>query len=37
VKPSQHNLMTADIIERFTDRRPVFVQRENGTHLLTVG
>jgi len=33
VKPSQHCLTAADIIERFTGRRWSFVRAENGAHV----
>jgi RNA 3'-terminal phosphate cyclase (ATP) len=36
VKPSQHSRTAADVIARFLDRRCTFVQRENGTHLVTI-
>ncbi|MGV3479915.1 MAG: RNA 3'-terminal phosphate cyclase [Sphingobium sp.] len=36
VKPSQHALTAADIIERFLRRRCVFEQIESGAHLMTV-
>jgi RNA 3'-terminal phosphate cyclase (ATP) len=34
VKPSQHSLTAADIIDRFLGRRPVFVQQPDGVHLM---
>ena len=34
VKPSQHSRTAADIIALFTDRRFVFRQQEDGTHLV---
>lgn len=37
VKPSQHSRTAANVIERFLDRRCTFAQRENGTHLVTMG
>jgi RNA 3'-terminal phosphate cyclase (ATP) len=36
VKPSQHSLTAADIIERFTGRRCAFEQAENGAHQMSV-
>jgi len=36
VKPSQHSLTAATIIERFLGRRCVFEGQDNGTHLMTV-
>jgi RNA 3'-terminal phosphate cyclase (ATP) len=36
VKPSQHSLTAAAVIERFTGRRCVFISQEEGTHLLDV-
>lgn len=36
VKPSQHSLTAADIIERFTGRRTTFELQENGTHRVTI-
>ncbi|BAK65770.1 RNA-3'-phosphate cyclase [Sphingobium sp. SYK-6] len=36
VKPSQHSLTAIDVIGRFLNRRLNFVQRPDGTHLLTV-
>lgn len=36
VKPSQHSLTAADVIARFLDQRPVFVQQPGGTHLMTL-
>lgn len=36
VKPSQHSLTSADVIERFLGARPVFRLEENGTHRVTV-
>ncbi len=37
VKPSQHARTAADIIERFTGQRWVFVQQESGDHLVALG
>jgi RNA 3'-terminal phosphate cyclase (ATP) len=37
VKPSQHSLTAADIIERFLGIRTVFSQRDDGSHLVTMG
>jgi RNA 3'-terminal phosphate cyclase (ATP) len=36
VKPSQHSLTAADIIERFTGRRCAFEQLASGAHRLTI-
>jgi RNA 3'-terminal phosphate cyclase (ATP) len=36
VKPSQHSLTAAAVIERFLDRRCVFTQQPTGTHLVEV-
>jgi RNA 3'-terminal phosphate cyclase (ATP) len=33
VKPTQHSLTAADIIERFTGRRWVFARAESGVHV----
>lgn len=34
VKPSQHALIAADVIERFTGQRWVFEQQASGSHLV---
>jgi RNA 3'-terminal phosphate cyclase (ATP) len=36
VKPTQHSLTAADIMERFTGRRCAFVQAEAGAHRMSV-
>ena len=36
VKPSQHSLTAADIIERFLGRRCEFTATEGGAHLMTI-
>lgn len=35
VKPSQHAITAADIIDRFIDRKVMFGERANGMHLIT--
>ncbi|MES2441306.1 MAG: RNA 3'-terminal phosphate cyclase [Pseudomonadota bacterium] len=36
VKPSQHSLTAADVIERFLGRRCGFVQQPSGSHAMTI-
>ncbi|MBQ0772676.1 MAG: RNA 3'-terminal phosphate cyclase [Sphingomonadales bacterium] len=37
VKPSQHSLTSADIVEKFTGRKTSFDQQENGEFLVQIG